>query len=124
MVALIDTHTHLFAEEFDEDRELAIIRATEAGVTRLFMPNIDDTSVEAMLALCNSHDGCYPMIGFHPTSVDENWKERLGTVEKWLRSEQVFYGIGEVGMDLYWDKTFKKEQMLSLIHISEPTRPS
>ena len=111
MVALIDTHTHLFAEEFDEDRELAIIRATEAGVTRLFMPNIDDTSVEAMLALCNSHDGCYPMIGFHPTSVDENWKERLGTVEKWLRSEQVFYGIGEVGMDLYWDKTFKKEQM-------------
>ena len=95
MVALIDTHTHLFAEEFDEDRELAIIRATEAGVTRLFMPNIDDTSVEAMLALCNSHDGCYPMIGFHPTSVDENWKERLGTVEKWL----------------YWDKTFKKEQM-------------
>ena len=51
MVALIDTHTHLFAEEFDEDRELAIIRATEAGVTRLFMPNIDDTSVEAMLAL-------------------------------------------------------------------------
>lgn len=45
------------------------------------MPNIDDTSVEAMLALCNSHDGCYPMIGFHPTSVDENWKERLGTVE-------------------------------------------
>lgn len=111
MVALIDTHTHLFAEEFDGDRELAIIRATEAGVTRLFMPNIDDTSVEAMLALCNSHDGCYPMIGFHPTSVDENWKERLGTVEKWLRSEQVFYGIGEVGMDLYWDKTFKKEQM-------------
>lgn len=111
MVALIDTHTHLFIEEFDEDRELAIIRATEAGVTRLFMPNIDDTSVEAMLALCNSHEGCYPMIGFHPTSVDENWKERLGTVEKWLRSEQVFYGIGEVGMDLYWDKTFRKEQM-------------
>lgn len=111
MAALIDTHTHLFVEEFDEDRELAIIRATEAGVTRLFMPNIDDTSVEAMLALCNSHDGCYPMIGFHPTSVDENWKERLGIVEKWLRSEQVFYGVGEVGMDLYWDKTFRKEQM-------------
>ena len=118
---MIDTHSHLFAEEFDEDRELAIIRATEAGVTRLFMPNIDDTSVEAMLALCNSHDGCYPMIGFHPTSVDENWKERLGTVEKWLRSEQVFYGIGEVGVEnkmseglklvQEWDKTFKKEQM-------------
>ena len=111
MVTLIDTHTHLFAEEFDCDRELAIIRAGEAGVTRLFMPNIDDTSVEAMLALCNSHDACYPMIGFHPNSVDKNWKTRLAVVEKWLRSEQTFYGIGEVGMDLYWDKTFRKEQM-------------
>ena len=74
MVALIDTHTHLFAEEFDEDRELAIIRATEAGVTRLFMPNIDDTSVEAMLALCNSHDGFYTMIEFQPTSIKKKRK--------------------------------------------------
>lgn len=102
MVALIDTHTHLFAEEFDEDRELAIIRATEAGVTRLFMPNIDDTSVEAMLALCNSHDGCYPMIGFHPTSVDENWKERLGTVEKMvaLGASFLWYRRGRDGLIL------------------------
>ena len=99
MLALIDTHTHLFTEEFDADRELAIIRAKEAGVTRMFMPNIDDTSVEAMLALCNSHDGCYPMIGFHPTSVDENWKERLAVVEKWLRSEQTFYGF-VLGQDI------------------------
>ena len=114
MVNLIDTHTHLFAEEFDEDRELALIRATEAGVLRLFMPNIDDTSVEAMLALCNTHDGCYPMIGFHPTSVDADWKRRLAVVEQWLRSEQTFYGIGEVGMDLYWDKTYRNEQMLVL----------
>lgn len=111
MVNLIDTHTHLFAEEFDEDRELALIRATEAGVLRLFMPNIDDTSVEAMLALCNAHDCCYPMIGFHPTSVDAGWKQRLAVVERWLRSEQKFYGIGEVGMDLYWDKTYRHEQM-------------
>lgn len=111
MVNLIDTHTHLFAEEFDEDRELALIRATEAGVLRLFMPNIDDTSVESMLALCNTHDCCYPMIGFHPTSVDADWKRRLAVVERWLRSEQQFYGIGEVGMDLYWDKTYRKEQM-------------
>lgn len=114
MIALIDTHTHMFAEEFNEDRELAIIRATEAGVTRLFMPNIDDTSVEDMLALCNAHDGCYPLIGFHPTSVDANWKSRLKVVENWLRSEQRFFGIGEVGMDLYWDKTYLKEQMLVL----------
>ena len=66
MNALIDTHTHLYTEEFDADRELAVIRAVEAGVTRLFMPNIDDTTVEAMLKLCEAHDCCYPMIGFIP----------------------------------------------------------
>ena len=112
MNALIDTHTHLYTEEFETDRELAVIRAIEAGVSRLFMPNIDDTTVEAMLALCDAHDCCYPMIGFHPTSVDENWKERLQTVKQWLISDpHRFYGIGEVGIDLYWDKTFRKEQM-------------
>ena len=95
MLALIDTHTHLFTEEFDADRELAIIRAKEAGVTRMFMPNIDDTSVEAMLALCNSHDGCYPMIGFHPTSVDENWKERLTIVENGSVRNRSFMASGK-----------------------------
>lgn len=111
MTAFIDTHTHLYTEEFDGDRELAIVRAKEAGVTRMFMPNIDDTSVDAMLALCNSHEGCYPMIGFHPTSVGADWKSRLSAVRRWLDSPQVFYGIGEVGLDLYWDKTYRKEQM-------------
>lgn len=95
MLALIDTHTHLFTEEFDADRELAIIRAKEAGVTRMFMPNIDDTSVEAMLTLCNSHDGCYPMIGFHPTSVDENWKERLTIVENGSVRNRSFMASGK-----------------------------
>ena len=111
MVHLIDTHTHLFVEEFDEDRELALIRAKEAGVTRLFMPNIDDDSVEQMLAFCDAHEDCYPMIGLHPTSVDEGWKSRLERIEHWFRSGHVFYGIGEVGMDLYWDSTYRKEQM-------------
>ncbi len=111
MMAFVDTHTHLYVEEFDEDRELALIRAGEAGVARLFMPNIDDTTVDAMLALCRSHEGCYPMIGFHPTSVDADWKARLAAVRRWLDSPQTFYGIGEVGLDLYWDKTYKKEQM-------------
>ncbi len=110
-MAFVDTHTHLYVEEFDEDRELALIRAGEAGVARLFMPNIDDTTVDAMLALCRSHEGCYPMIGFHPTSVDADWKARLAAVRRWLDSPQTFYGIGEVGLDLYWDKTYKKEQM-------------
>lgn len=111
MLGLIDTHTHLFVEEFDEDRELVLIRAGKAGVTRLFMPNIDDTSVERMLALCDTHDGCYPMIGLHPTSVDADWEVRLKRVEEWFRSDRKFYGIGEVGLDFYWDTTYRKEQL-------------
>ena len=70
MMSLTDTHTHLFTEEFDEDRNLAIIRAREAGIGRLFMPNIDDTTVESLLHVCKTHPDCYPMIGLHPTSVD------------------------------------------------------
>ncbi len=112
MMALIDTHTHLFTEEFDEDRELAVVRAVEAGVTRLFMPNIDDTTIDRLMNLCAAHDNCFPLMGFHPTSVDERWEERLAVVEQCLRANpQLFYGIGEVGMDLYWDKTWLKEQM-------------
>lgn len=113
MMTLIDTHTHLFTEEFDGDRELAIIRAGQAGVTRLIMPNVDDTTVEAMLATCEKHDGCYPLLGLHPTSVDADWKKRLTTVKSWFDTPHRFFGIGEVGLDLYWDKSFKKEQMLA-----------
>lgn len=112
MIGMIDTHTHIFCEEFDDDRDLAIIRAKEAGVTRLFMPNIDDTSIEALLSLCDKNPGCYPLMGFHPTSVDSEWENRLAVVEKVLRSGRKFYGIGEVGMDLYWDKSFIEEQKL------------
>ena len=111
---MIDTHTHLYTEEFDADREETIARARDAGLTKLFMPNIDDTTVQAMLSLCHAHPDCYPMIGFHPTSVDADWRKRLKTVEAWLDSDETFYGIGEVGMDLYWDKTFMKEQMEAL----------
>lgn len=111
MTPLTDTHTHLFVEEFDPDRDLAIIRARESGVYRLFMPNIDETTVEAMLATCKAHPACYPMIGLHPTSVDQDWKEKLAAVEKWLRGPETFFGIGEVGIDLYWDRTFRDEQM-------------
>ena len=111
MIHLIDTHTHLFAEEFDEDRELTVTRAIEAGVTRMFMPNIDDASIDALRALCDKHEECYPLIGFHPTSVDVDWKERLAVVEKEYRSGRRYYGIGEVGLDFYWDDTFRQEQM-------------
>ena len=110
MIGLIDTHTHLFCEEFDDDRELALIRAKQAGVSRMFMPNIDDTTTEALLGMCDKHKECYPLMGLHPTSVDSSWEERLSKVEKVLRSGRKFYGIGEVGLDLYWDKTYENEQ--------------
>ena len=111
MIQLIDTHTHLFVEEFDEDRDLAVTRAKEAGVTRMFMPNIDDTTIDSLHALCGKHEGCYPMIGLHPTSVDADWKARLAIVEQAFRSDRTYYGIGEVGLDFYWDDTYRKEQM-------------
>lgn len=114
MITLVDTHTHLYSEEFNEDRDLAIIRAGQAGITRLIMPNVDDTTVEAMLATCEKHDGCYPLLGLHPTSVDAGWKQRLASVKAWFDTPHRFFGIGEVGMDLYWDETFRKEQMLVL----------
>ena len=76
MIGLIDTHTHLFCEEFDDDRELALIRAKQAGVSRMFMPNIDDTTTEALLGMCDKHKECYPLMGLHPTSVDSSWEER------------------------------------------------
>lgn len=108
----IDTHTHLYTEEFDEDREEVLARAAQAGVTHLFMPNIDDTTASRMLQLCETHKGCYPMMGLHPTSVDAHWRERLSVVRGWLEAEAArFVGIGEVGMDLYWDQTFRDAQM-------------
>ena len=107
---LIDTHTHLFDEAFDEDRDQAYDRAVEAGINALFLPNIDDTTIEALLDFANRHPRCYPLIGFHPTSVENDWKERLPKVRQSLEHETIYKGIGEVGIDLYWDKTYETEQ--------------
>ncbi len=111
MADLTDTHTHLFTSEFDPDREEVLARAKEAGVGHLFIPNIDDISVEAMLTLCDTHAHCHPLIGLHPTSVDERWAERLAYIERVLRSGRRFAGIGEAGIDLYWDTSYKAEQL-------------
>lgn len=107
---LIDTHTHLFVEEFDSDWQEAIKRAHAAGVEKLLMPNIDGTTVERMLQVCATDSNCYPMIGLHPTSVDENWEVRLQHIREWLEKETSFVAIGEVGMDLYWDTTYCEAQ--------------
>ena len=107
---LIDTHLHLYAEEFEEDRRQIIDNALTAGVSKLFLPNIDSTSIEGMMSLARQFpDICYPMMGLHPCYVKENYKKELSIVEKKLLSGE-FYGVGEIGMDKYWDLSFIKEQ--------------
>ena len=112
---LIDTHSHLFLEEFSEDLPQVIERARSAGVTHIFMPNIASTTIDSMLSVCNTYnDYCFPMIGLHPTSVNADYEKELEIVARELRSFNKYIAIGEVGMDLYWDKTFLKEQQIVL----------
>jgi TatD DNase family protein len=109
-MTLIDTHTHLYLPEFDDDRQEVVQRALAAGVEKMFLPNIDAGSVTPMLELAEQFPGhCYPMIGLHPTSVKENWQEEVATMEKKFE-EQNFIAIGEIGIDLYWEKKYKREQ--------------
>ncbi len=107
----IDTHSHIYGEEFKADRDEVIGRARSAGVEKIILPDIDAESRPAMLELQEQHpDMLFPAIGLHPTSVNENYKTELKKVEKEL-GERTYYGIGECGIDLYWDKTYYKEQL-------------
>lgn len=107
---LTDTHTHLYSEAFDEDRDAMIQRALDAGIERFFIPAIDSTYTQAMLELEKAYpENIFLMTGLHPTHVKENYKEELKHIEA-LLTERSFYAIGEIGIDLYWDKTFLKQQ--------------
>lgn len=107
---LIDTHSHIYSEDFLHDRDEALQRAYSSGVKKIILPNINSGSIKHMLDLSDSYPHlCYPLMGLHPTSVDEDYKEELEAVEYWL-GKRKFYGIGEIGIDLYWDKKFIKEQ--------------
>ena len=95
---ITDTHTHLYADEFISDRDLLITEAIAKGVDRFFLPNIDSTSVDALTQLAEKYPGnCFPMMGLHPCSVKDNWKEELTLVEK-LLSEKKYVAVGEIGM--------------------------
>ena len=108
---MIDTHSHIFEPDFTEDLPEVVARAKEVGVEKIFMPNIDDTTVDAMLAVCRQYTGyCYPMLGFHPTSVDADAMPKVKEMRKFLVEGHPYIAVGEVGLDLYWDKTFLKEQ--------------
>ena len=107
---ITDTHTHLYSEQFDEDRVEVIERALAAGVTRFFIPAIDSTYTEAMYALEASYpNNMYLMTGVHPTHVNANYLEELSHVKDQLSSRK-FVAIGEIGIDLYWDKSTLKLQ--------------
>ncbi|PPK85588.1 TatD DNase family protein [Neolewinella xylanilytica] len=106
----IDTHTHLYSPKFDHDRPEMIVRAKQAGIQRVLLPAIDRGSHEAMLALEAAYpDFCLAMIGLHPVSVQDDFEEELAAVERYL-SARPWVAIGEIGMDLYWDASFQRQQ--------------
>lgn len=102
----IDTHTHLFASEFDNDIDIVIKNALDNGISKMLLPNIDSTTTTKMLQLCDRHpNNCYPMIGLHPCSVKkDNLEKEISHVEQML-SQNKFIAVGEIGLDLYWDKS-------------------
>lgn len=110
MIKIIDTHTHLDAEEFDEDRAEAFARAKEAGVGKIFLPAIDVKTTHSVWKLSQEYPGyAFPMIGLHPEEVKADWKEQLAELRKMSVSD--FIAIGEVGLDYYWSREFEKEQL-------------
>jgi len=110
----IDTHTHLYLPEFDTDRDEVVSRAIGNGISKMLLPNIDVESVDSMFSAVNRYPGiCYPMLGLHPTSVKEDYLSQLEKLE-YLAAKTKIVAIGEIGVDLYWDKTFLSEQLLSL----------
>ncbi len=121
---LIDTHTHIYSEEFDGDRDEVVARALNAGVDTMMCPAIDTASYGRMLELCGRYPAnCFPMMGLHPTSVNDNprWREELAEVERYLREPSAgeagktakgmkFTAVGEIGLDLYWSREWRVEQ--------------
>lgn len=112
-----DTHTHLYLPEFDNDRDSLMELAFQKNIHRFFLPNIDSSTIEKMLSVSRSYPGkMFPMIGLHPCSVKENFEEELRIAEEYLKAlspEAPWVAMGEIGIDLYWDKTFVAEQEMA-----------
>jgi TatD DNase family protein len=109
-MTIIDTHCHLYSEEFNADRDTVIKRAQQFGVQKFYLPGIDSESIDGMLSLEEEYPNvCFPMMGLHPCYVKENYKSELEIVEGWLKKRK-FVAIGEIGLDFYWDKSYSVQQ--------------
>ncbi|WP_217540532.1 TatD family hydrolase [Vibrio metschnikovii] len=112
---MIDTHAHVYASEFDHDREQVIQRAIEQGIEHILLPNIDLDSIAPMLATEAAYpDLCRSMMGLHPCYVNADVKQTLEQIEYWF-TQREFIAVGEIGIDLYWDKTYQAEQEMAFI---------
>ncbi|OBT10168.1 hydrolase TatD [Vibrio sp. UCD-FRSSP16_10] len=107
---MIDTHAHIYASEFDQDREQVVARALQQGIQKILLPNIDLDSIQPMLSTeAQFPEICRSMMGLHPCYVKQDFKQALAEVESWFDKHN-FIAVGEIGIDLYWDKTFRQEQ--------------
>lgn len=109
---MIDTHCHIDESAYDADREEVIARQQAEGVEAMIVPGVNAASIESVLGVCRAHKGfCFPALGLHPEDVKDNWEEQLSIVESAIRTHrEELVAIGEIGLDYYWDKTFKEEQ--------------
>lgn len=109
---MIDTHCHIDEEAFDADREEVIARQQQSGVEVMIVPGVNTASIKTVLDVCHAHPGyCYPAFGLHPEDVKADWQEQLAIVEQAIRAHKdELVAIGEIGLDYYWDKTYKDEQ--------------
>lgn len=111
-MTLIDTHSHIYLPEFDEDRDAVVSRAIDAGVKTVLLPNIDASTMPALLDMVAAYSAlCRPMAGLHPTSVAEGYAAELDAVRRDLDNVGGLVAVGEIGLDLYWDTTYRRQQM-------------
>ncbi|MBQ4018797.1 MAG: TatD family hydrolase [Paludibacteraceae bacterium] len=115
---MIDTHCHIDEEAFAPDREEVIARQQQSGVQALIVPGVNVASIDTVLNVCHAHPGyCYPALGLHPEDVKDDWQQQLDTVEAAIRAHRnELVAIGEIGLDYYWDKTYKEAQKEVLRH--------
>lgn len=113
----IDTHSHIYDKEFEQDLNQVVGRALTNGVYKILLPNVDTSTIDPLIQTCKKFNCLYPMMGLHPTSVNEDWEEELKRIKETLYTQKdLFCAVGEIGIDLYWDKTFCEEQIEALRH--------